>query len=451
MLPKLFTSVFFFPLVLGGVSTPPPTQELVRRALTPPSEDPFYQAPAGYENASPGDILASRKAPAKLAAFQTIPLTVKEVWQVSYRSTDALGNPQASVSTIIIPYNADFSKVVSYQIAEDAAYINCAPSYVLQTGSNTAYAGTGSIEVLLMAGALKQGWVVSTPDWEGPQSSFIEGFQAAYSTLDSIRAALKSTTFTGVKPSADVQMWGYSGGALASEWAAELQASYAPELNIIGMAIGGTTPNVQNVYNTINNGLFAGLSFAALGSLTKIFPDFKNAIDAQLVPGKANDFYASLERCFYDDVVSYAFQNTSTYFKTDIVKDPIVARYLNDHCNQGFHGVPSMPVFWYKAQNDEISPIADSDALVQKYCNAGVSITYVREAAGEHFTEAALSIGDVLNFLKARFNGVPISGCTTRSVFLSPLSDPATATTAGLFIISTLLAIIGVPIGPNHF
>lgn len=240
-------------------------------------------------------------------------------------------------------------------------------------------------------------------------------------------------------------------GALASEWAAELQGTYAPELNFSGMAIGGTTPNVQNVYNTINNGPFAGLSFAALGSLAKIFPDFKAAIDAQLVPEKADDFYASQERCFYDDVVSYAFQNSSTYFKTDILTDPTVARYLNNNCNQGSHGVPSMPIFWYKAQNDEISPVADSDALVKKYCDAGVSITYVREAFGEHFTEAALSIGDVLNFLTARFDGVPISGCTTRNVFLSPLSDPNTLKTAGAFIVNTLLSILGVPIGPNHF
>jgi hypothetical protein len=217
------------------------------------------------------------------------------------------------------------------------------------------------------------------------------------------------------------------------------------------MAIGGTTPNVQSVYKTINNGLFAGLSFAALGSLTKIFPDFKAAIDAQLVPEKVDEFYASLEVCFYDATKNYAFQNSSTYFKTDILTDPTIARYLNENCNQGFHGVPSMPIFWYKAQIDEISPIADSDALVKKYCDAGVSITYVRDAFGEHFTQAATSIGDVLNFLKARFDGKPISGCTTRSVFLSPITDLSTLGTVGVFLVTTLLAILGVPIGPDHF
>ncbi|KAF5530612.1 LIP-domain-containing protein [Fusarium napiforme] len=397
MLSTVFTFAFLLPLAVGAVATPS-AQELARRAVTPPSEDPFYKAPARYEDASPGDILAYRKAPAKLAALQAIPLNVKDIWQVSYRSTDVFGKPQASISTIIIPYNADYSKVISYQIAKDTAYINCSPSYILQQGTNTTYASTSSIEVLLMAGALRQGW-------------------------------------------------GYSGGALASEFAAKLQASYAPELNIIGIAISGTTPNVQSVYKTINNGLFVGLSFAALRSLTKIFPDVKVAIDAQLVPAKKDAFYSSLERCFYDDVVSYAFQNSTTYFKTDILQDPTVSRYLNSNCNQGTHGTPGMPIFWYKAQNNEISPVADTDTVVKKYCDAGVSITYVREGAGEHFTEAALSIGDVLNFLKARFASTPISGCTTRDVYLSPLSSPKTAATASTFIIGTLLSLLSVPIG----
>ncbi|KAF5974254.1 LIP-domain-containing protein [Fusarium coicis] len=367
MLSTVSTFAFLLPLAAAAVATP--------------SEDPFYKAPAGYKDASPGDILAYRKAPAKLAAFQAIPLNVKDVWQVSYRSTDVFGSPQASVSTIIIPYNADYSKVISYQIAEDAAYINCSHSYVLQQGTNTTYAGTSSIEVLLMAGALRQGWVISSPDWEGPQSSFIEGVQARQSTLDSIRAALKSNKFMDIRPSAAVQVWGYSG-----EW----------RLVALRQMFRASTRLSTTVF-------FVGLSFAALGSLTKIFSNVKDAIDAQLVPAKKDAFYSSLERCFYDD--------------------------------------------GYKAQNDEISPVVDTDAVAKKYCNAGMSITYVWEAAGEHFTEAALSIGDVLNSLNPRFTGTPVSGCTTRDVLLSPLSSPQTAATAGTFIVGTLLSLLSIPIG----
>jgi hypothetical protein len=49
-------------------------------------------------------------------------------------------------------------------------------------------------------------------------------------------------------------MWGYSGGSLATEWAAELQPTYAPELNFAGAALGGLVPNITSVLKTINGG-----------------------------------------------------------------------------------------------------------------------------------------------------------------------------------------------------
>lgn len=36
----------------------------------------------------------------------------------------------------------------------------------------------------------------------------------------------------------------------------------------------------------------------------------------------------------------------------------------------GYHGVPQMPIFAYKAIEDEISVVEDTDALVDKYCNS---------------------------------------------------------------------------------
>jgi hypothetical protein len=47
-------------------------------------------------------------------------------------------------------------------------------------------------------------------------------------------------------------MWGYSGGALASEWAAELQVQYASEMDFAGAALGGLTPNVTSVMNAVD-------------------------------------------------------------------------------------------------------------------------------------------------------------------------------------------------------
>ena len=114
----------------------------------------------------------------------------------------------------------------------------------------------------------------------------------------------------------------------------------------------------------------------------------------------------------------------------------------------GLHGTPGFPVFAYKSVGDEISPIADTDKLLQQFCDQGVSVTYVRTQAGEHFTQATSSTGDVLDFLTDRFNAVPISGCRTRTVFLDDLTNPAFAAKFGVALTTVLLNALGTPVGP---
>jgi hypothetical protein len=302
-------------LALAGLASAAP-KNLFGRAIPPPSDDPFYVAPSGYESSAPGTILRSRPVPSALSLFQTIPLNLKGAWQLLYRTTDSQGNPIATVTTVLVPKNADPKKLVSYQVAEDSGgEINCAPSYTLQTGSDTTYAGTGGIEAALIAAALNQGWIVNSPDWEGPKSTFITGKQAGYATLDGIRAALASGETTSVSSDAKVQMWGYSGGALASEFASELQSGYAPEIPFVGMAIGGVTPNVSNVLTTISGGLFAGIAAAGFIGLGNAYPDFGTYVQDSLIEATKDEFNQGGKQCFNADVKQFAFQDMFKYFK----------------------------------------------------------------------------------------------------------------------------------------
>jgi hypothetical protein len=111
--------------------------------------------------------------------------------------------------------------------------------------------------------SLAKGWFVNVPDYEGPLASFTAGVMSGHATLDSVRATLSlRETLPGLDLPEDTRyaMWGYSGGALASEWAAELQVQYAPELNFSGAALGGLTPNVTSVLMAINKSYAAGLA-----------------------------------------------------------------------------------------------------------------------------------------------------------------------------------------------
>lgn len=122
--------------------------------------------------------------------------------------------------------------------------------------------------------ALGKGYYVTVPDFEGPLASFTAGHMSGYATLDGVRATLSAADLYGMSSDVLYAMWGYSGGALATDWAAELQADYASELSFSGAAMGGLTPNVTSVLLSINRKVSAGL--APVGPNTHAKETFAN-------------------------------------------------------------------------------------------------------------------------------------------------------------------------------
>lgn len=63
-----------------------------------------------------------------------------------------------------------------------------------------------------------------TSDYEGLKAEFVAGIQSGHAVLDSIKASLSAKARADTKLNANAQyaMFGYSGGSLANEWAAEM-------------------------------------------------------------------------------------------------------------------------------------------------------------------------------------------------------------------------------------
>ena len=200
-------------------------------------------------------------------------------------------------------------------------------------------------------------------------------------------------------------MWGYSGGALASERAVELQLTYAPELNFIGAAIGSVTPSVISVLNTVNGGEDAGLIPAAILGLTNAVPELMTFLDEHLIPMTVAYFERPLSQCSNDDSMNFLNQNIFSYFDLgDQIfiqpTRPTVQTVPNETGLMGVHGTPKMPMHIYKSVQDEISAIADTDALVRKLCSQGAGLEYVRDLYGDHTLEAITGSGDAFTFLR---------------------------------------------------
>ncbi|CAK7268046.1 hypothetical protein SEPCBS119000_002858 [Sporothrix epigloea] len=392
----------------------------------PPSQDPWYTAPYEFAHEAPGTILRVRPAPGNLS---TIAGNCSAAYNILYRTTGSLYDPTWAVTTLFIPKSMSHSNsttnstknstqgsLLSYQIPYDAVFVDASPSYALYGGVD-ADIGT----------ALGKGWFVNVPDFEGNNASFTAGVLSGHATLDSIRAVLNGAHRFGLPPQTKYAMWGYSGGALASEWAAELQVQYAPELNISGAALGGLTPNVTSVLFTIYDGVEAGLAPPAILGLTNQYPEVYDSVVSKLKktgPYNATGFLATLNYTLDDNISKFALKNMSMYFDggLDDLVSPTSLRIINRDGVMGYHGVPQMPLFVYKAVGDEISPINDTDALVERFCGVGVNINYQRNSIGGHVAEGTNGIPAATAWLDSIFDGSFASSANATGCFISNVS-----------------------------
>lgn len=331
-------------------------------------------------------------------------------YNVLYRTTDALNDASWAVTTLLAPINMTNSPneaLVSVQIPYDSADVDQSPSYLLQDPAQASSA-------LDITGALGRGWFVNVPDYEGPLAAFAAEVQAGHATLDSIRSILhlaKHHPNIGLSPKARYAMWGYSGGSMASEFAAELQPSYAPDLHFVGAVLGGTVTVFEHVWNLLEGTQYIGLMASALVGVVAEFPDAREFLVSKLKtsgPYNATTFLAvPTTSSTFEVFAAFAYQHISDYFvdgEADVF-DPILLNLYDTQTTMGLHGVPSMPLFLYKAIGDQFSLINDTDVLVEKYCGLGVEILYERNTVGDHMTEQSNGHTRSLDWLAMAFNG----------------------------------------------
>jgi hypothetical protein len=400
-------------------------------APVPPSLDPFYIPPHGFEKSPPGHILRNRTVPVAVNLPNYPQLAGS--YQFLYRTTNTFGDAVAAMMTVLVPQNADLGKLVSFQDFEDSADIDCAPSFILQTSQPGQTA-------LFIELALMQGWVVAIPDHEGPKAAYLANIQSAHAVLDGIRAVLASSSLTHLAEDPAIVLWGYSGGGLASAFAAELQPSYAPELKILGAAAGGIVPNITTVITDVNNKTNSWLIPAGIMGLVHEYPKLGPIVDAHLIPATASSFKATEHVC---SEALFGNENILSYFRNfdALMADPTLLSILAQ--NDMGNNTPKIPMFIYKGVQDEISPIDESDELIKKYCARGASVTYRRDILANHELDAVLALPAVLPWLKDRLNRLPVNhNCSTSTVVSSLFEIDAVNQATQNVILSALIETI---------
>ncbi|KAK5706691.1 hypothetical protein LTR97_001681 [Elasticomyces elasticus] len=380
------------------------TQELASD-FPDPNIDPFYQAPGNIASYSNGEVIRHR------AVATTLVGRAVESYQVFYRTTDAQGDAIGTVATILAPTNPNLPpKVFSYQAAEDALNLDCAPSWGWVNKSSALEYYYQSDAPVLAQWVLAQGYYFVSSDFEGPDAAWLVGLTEGRATLDGIRATINHFHLPVSQTS--IGLWGYSGGAHATAWAGSLAATYAPELNIVGAAFGGTPTDLSLASTVIGGGIAALLSGAGLIGLASGRPDLNATLNTLLTPYGV-EVVTKLRApniCVNANLATFADVNFTRMFTENPWTNPAIAKIVADESLLSNASslpvpVPKFPRFQFHGTSDKTIPYIIEAQYVAQQCAAGADIRFFSLPDQDHGPAYMNSIPGAAQFILDAFAG----------------------------------------------
>ncbi len=404
--------------------------------------DPFYQytGSAPLASIAPGTILKSRTISVTIAGV----VTARKATQLVYRSTDAQQRPTANVTTIFAPDCtagasdcANKNKVISYQSFYDSLNPEDSPSRGYAGGKRLPDL-LPAVETVLFGGYVKKGYTVVISDTEGQKANFAAGPEYGYNTLDALRATFNSPAI-GLSANAQVAMMGYSGGAIATEWAAELAPSYAPDVNarLIGATFGGVLVSPEHNLTYVEGAPIWGgvMPMAVIGVSRSYDIDIKKYLTA-----RGLEVYDRIQKAS----IAYVLGQYGNVTWKDLVKPEYQDRTkLLDYVTavnkviMGTGGTPTIPLqigqgtggtgegtqpspLWGKG--DGVMLAGDVRTLARQYCAQGVKVQH-KEYGSSHFLSIANWLPAATAWVDDRFAGKPVTDNCASIAVGNPL-DP---------------------------
>jgi hypothetical protein len=401
----------------------PPSPPFISAAAPQPKNDPFYKYKGRkpLRNIRPGTVLKTRSFPYRI--FGTIPTLLKAT-QLLYRSTSQTGTPTVNVTSIIQPpIRLDKTKVISYQSAYDSLNQNHEPSYAI-SGGLTLGGIVNNVEAVVFTPFIADGYTIIVADVEGQGADFAAGPEYGRNTLDSIRAAFNSRA-VDLPSDAKVAMLGYSGGAIATEWAAELAPTYAPDVNkrMIGAAIGGVLVHPAHNLHYVDGSLtWAGVMPMAIAGIARAF----HINFTQYLSDDGKKIVKKMENASIINVLGHypglTWKDLALPAYPTPEDIPVYVTVVNKLI-MGTGGTPTIPLFIGQGANgvpegtpgnkpgigagDGVMIAGDVRTLARDYCANGTTVHYEQYDDLTHVSSLLPWLPNSIDWITERFAGLP--------------------------------------------
>jgi len=356
----------------------------------PPAD--FYTPPASLP-ARNGDVIST--ADTNLGVNSAVKSTA-----IKYQTTPATGQATFMTGTLLVP-NAAWTgtgprPIVGFAPGTQGLGDNCAAS---KSMANSLFYEAANVQALL-----DKGWAVAVADYEklgtpGDHTYVIKDAEA-HALLDLVRAAQRLPN-SGVAANAPVGFWGYSQGGQAAAAVAEQEFTYAPELNVVGVAAGGIPADLNVVAQNLNgpgNLFFTFLAAAAVG-LNSAYPELN--LDSYLNQAGRDLMAQGRNACLVDGL----FLGAGKHIEDVTTTNPLNDAQWQARINQQKLGnvAPRVPVFAYHGILDEIIPYGHATAMRDSWCAKGAKVQWMDYLFADHLLGVFSGATDAVNFFTARF------------------------------------------------
>jgi alpha-beta hydrolase superfamily lysophospholipase len=356
----------------------------------------FYNAPAKLAANAPGTLLNYQPLPVP-AFFKA------KAWRILYATRDYRGRPILSSGMVVLPHNAsrDTGKrsIVAWAHPTIGIARQCAPS-LLQDPLHS---------ILGLNDLLASGHIIAATDYPGlgtvGPTGYMVGKGQANAVIDSVRAARQIPQVGG---SGKYALLGYSQGGHATVFASLFGDSYAPELDLLGLA--AIAPPMQLAPLLLEDiGSMEGrvLTSFVVGSWSRKFGlNELDIVAPAALPVMAeinNSCLSSFEDKF--SIFSNQAKLKEEFLTGSPLKNPDWRRALalNSVSNLSAH-VPSIIL---QGSQDRIVRPGVTAQVIGSSCRSGARIKFVTLPSAGHGGSAKAGISAAVNWINDRFKGLP--------------------------------------------
>jgi alpha-beta hydrolase superfamily lysophospholipase len=324
-------------------------------------------------------------------------------YRVLYKSQGLQGEPIAVSGVVIVPGGptpVNGRPIVAWAHPTTGIVAKCAPSL-----ARVFFESIQGLHEML-----QRGYVVAATDYPGLGTAgphpYLVGISEGRAVLDSVRVA---RSMPGAGGGLAFAVWGHSQGGQAALYTGILVQSYAPELELVGVAAAAPATELGTLLaDDMNTAGGKNITAMTLWSWSRVYgAPISNVVTPQAMPAVNQLASECIERFF--DVIERrgpSRELNQSYLTVTNFTDLEPWSGLLASNSPGTLP-PSIPVFLAQGMKDTLVRPAVTENYMHGLCRAGSKVWWYPVPGSGHLFVAHDSAGAAIDWIAARFGGSP--------------------------------------------